>query len=674
MTDAIPLADLKHTVGEFLTLMASDEVAAADVHMDHCYACKTGGDLLCCDGCTAAWHLSCVDLTAVPPGMWLCRLCKAEGRKLLPRQTPNSTGRGRGRGRVGRPRGSSYTARAIGRPTDGQPKQNKRALGGYGPVNRVHMMAPSAQRRTGRPLRNLNRNKRLFEGVEGGLVHGQPLHYVCRGEKVLSGTVVIDPAGQSGILCDHCKTVVSCSQFESHAGHAQRRQPYEHIHTAEGINLKAVAARLPEPDGQEAWEDDQDGTDDPDAPISGCVLCRDPEFQRGEFGPRTIMLCDQCEREYHVGCMANAGMQTLESLPEGDWFCSQECGRIHAVLRRHVAAGLMPVVAPAPPPVLPVLDGENGAIEAPPAEVEDEVPGDDPSLYTEAQPYTWQVLNGKNGQSATTHAIRAAADILQESFDPIMDLASNKDLLPLMLYAQQYKDWDYRGMYTLLLRYKGKPVVSALVRICGPAMAELPLIATKTTARRRGHARVLVNLFQGMLKEAHVHALVLPAAHETVQTWKDGFHFVDMPEEEVKMAKQQLRVLVFPGTEVLWKFMEGVSSPAGHHVLKPLPSPADMAAVRKVVYDLVTAVCVAEGVEEPKKKVDVKEKESGDGGDVDGNQGAVQPLLSNILDQSSALVQPVDEVLLVDGYAARMDEAMKGAAAAVDAVIGGDEQ
>ncbi len=39
---------------------------------------------------------------------------------------------------------------------------------------------------------------------------------------------------------------------------------------------------------------------------------------------------------------------------------------------------------------------------------------------------------------------------------------------------------------------QGKPVVAAIMRVFGPQLAELPLIATKLTARRQGHARVLL--------------------------------------------------------------------------------------------------------------------------------------------------------------------------------------
>ena len=49
----------------------------------------------------------------------------------------------------------------------------------------------------------------------------------------------------------------------------------------------------------------------------GCVLCDSPDFQRGGFGERTMIICDQCEREFHIGCLAEAGRAHLTALPEG---------------------------------------------------------------------------------------------------------------------------------------------------------------------------------------------------------------------------------------------------------------------------------------------------------------------------------------------------------------------
>ena len=792
--DSIYFDDIQHTFRDLLTVMTCDAVANADVHMDYCLTCRLGGELVCCDGCTAAYHKECAGLPNVPEGQWHCGACVAEYNRRL------TAGSSRGRGGSGRSRGrGSSTGKVQGRGR-GRPS------GSGGGAGRVHMMAPSAQRRVSRPFRNLNRNKRLFEGVEGGLKHGDHVHYITRGATVLSGTAFIDPTGQSGILCNCCSKVVSCSQFEAHAGHSQRRQPYECIYTDDGRNLKTIAAALPAlPEEPEIGASDGDGADDGDGEpgqgTGGCVLCHDPEFQRGEFGARTMMLCDQCEREFHVGCMTAHGIGTLEAIPEGDWFCSAACGKIHGLLKAHVAAGQIPVifddngmprsnlsdVGLAPPAVvldataiinaagdvsvfspvegsgegdgaglgvvlestevaegnseededeedslnaagdgelpseerpqkkakvtLPtpdkiaaaaaaavaqlaaglaagtvpreedmvdarkseeedvgeaaagdgeseptaaaavarggegkrsrlqddvgvedagnavenapldmIIDGattsapplgalatvpENSLAEASGALLGAAGPSTAPSLpmstsaaALNAAGYTWQILNGKDQKINTTYSIKAAAEILQESFDPIIDLSTNTDLLPLMLHARQYGDWDYKGVYTLLLRYKNKPVVAATSRVFGPQYAELPLIATRSNARRQGHARVLVSLFLDLLQQAGVHTLVLPAAHETVDTWKNGFGFIDMPEEEVAMAKQQLRILVFPGTEVLWKKVYGTEEPRGHHILQPLPSYDDVIAVRATLQDLVRCVAIEAGEEE----------------------------------------------------------------------------
>jgi hypothetical protein len=52
---------------DLVALVNTPELSGGvDVHMEACYACKEGGDLLCCDGCTAVYHLACAKLEAVP--------------------------------------------------------------------------------------------------------------------------------------------------------------------------------------------------------------------------------------------------------------------------------------------------------------------------------------------------------------------------------------------------------------------------------------------------------------------------------------------------------------------------------------------------------------------------------------------------------------------------------
>ena len=54
-----------------------------DEHMEFCRVCKDGGELLCCDSCTSAYHTFCLNpqLSEIPDGDWKCPRCSA---KALP--------------------------------------------------------------------------------------------------------------------------------------------------------------------------------------------------------------------------------------------------------------------------------------------------------------------------------------------------------------------------------------------------------------------------------------------------------------------------------------------------------------------------------------------------------------------------------------------------------------
>eukprot|EP01018_Ginkgo_biloba_P027001 Gb_21353 [translate_table: standard] len=73
--------------------------------------------------------------------------------------------------------------------------------------------------------------------------------------------------------------------------------------------------------------------------LGGCVLCRCEDFTKSGFGDRTVMLCDQCEKEFHVGCLRVHAMADLRALPEGEWFCSDSCTYIHSALQKSLASG-----------------------------------------------------------------------------------------------------------------------------------------------------------------------------------------------------------------------------------------------------------------------------------------------------------------------------------------------
>lgn len=56
-----------------------------------------------------------------------------------------------------------------------------------------------------------------------------------------------------------------------------------------------------------------------------------------------------------------------------------------------------------------------------------------------------------------------------------------------------------------------------------------------------------------------------------------------------RLCRRQLHILVFPGTEVLWKVIPGTHDPPQHHVLRALPDPA-LHTISTVLSDVVDRV------------------------------------------------------------------------------------
>lgn len=131
------------------------------------------------------------------------------------------------------------------------------------PPKRLRMSAPQIRGQHRRNKGNGSRNKLLFTRSNGALqvccrfvhaavcdgVHalaaqdGMRVRYVMHGNTLMEGTVVIGRTSEdvSGILCDCCSAVISCSSFEAHAGYANRRAPYDNILTPDGTSLRVLA-------------------------------------------------------------------------------------------------------------------------------------------------------------------------------------------------------------------------------------------------------------------------------------------------------------------------------------------------------------------------------------------------------------------------------------------------
>ncbi|GAX73964.1 hypothetical protein CEUSTIGMA_g1414.t1 [Chlamydomonas eustigma] len=459
---------------------------------------------------------------------------------------------------------------------------------------RIQMFCPTNTRVSVARMaqRNKNKHRRLFDGGEGSLKHGDLVTYTLHGVKLLSGMVVIPEKGAPGIRCDHCNSVVSCSTFEAHAGHGQRRNPYDGITTAYGITLRQLAAKLPSLQEQyvappalgkrgikkgfgSALADALGALSDRcnnilsqlDSLASSCALCCQADFDKDEFSDRTVIICDQCEREYHVGCLRSTGRCDLQAIPEGEWFCCSTCSTIRKSLNRLVSRGEHTV----PDTAKPFLGDKPLTSVAPPllsTSAEAASASQDVLIVAESRnsntldDYTWQVLRGTNSIKGAATPLKQILDLLQESFDPIIDVTTQEDLLYRMVYAQPLGEFDFQGMLAILLKHKGVPVCAGVLRVFGEHLAELPLVATKAEARRKGHCRVFIAAIEDQLHQLGVGVFSLPAATAAIPTWINAFSFNYMGLRELQAVQSELRMLMFPGSKVLFKTL-GPPTPEG---------------------------------------------------------------------------------------------------------------
>ncbi|OIW09113.1 hypothetical protein TanjilG_11251 [Lupinus angustifolius] len=439
--------------------------------------------------------------------------------------------------------------------------------------------------------KDLRLHKLVFE--ENVLEDGIELSYHAHGKPVLLGY-----KRGYGIHCSCCKKEISASQFEAHAGWASRRKPYLHIYTPEGVSLHDLSITLLKERRFSIRENDdlcsicQDGGDllccdgcprafhidcvplpcipsgtwyckycqnnfqmdkhgerngsavdrrcirvfkSVEVDHGGCALCRGHFFSRS-FGPRTVIICDQCEKEYHVGCLKDHNMQNLEELPEGNWFCGTSCNQIHYTLMNLVVGEKN----------LPVPDSLLNLIKK-----KHEEKGKETEVGLDIK---WRVLNWKLAASDETRKLLSkAVAIFHERFDPIVDSSSGRDFIPAMLYGRNIKGQDFGGMYCAVLSVNEVVVSAGVFRIFGPDVAELPLVATIGECQGQGYFQCLFSCIEGLLGSSNVRQLVLPAAEEAESIWTNKFGFTKLSQEEINSLRKFYQIMVFQGTSLLQK-------------------------------------------------------------------------------------------------------------------------
>ncbi|KAH7281561.1 hypothetical protein KP509_36G053700 [Ceratopteris richardii] len=460
------------------------------------------------------------------------------------------------------------------------------------------------------PAQKRDLNKLLF--LPGGLADGTEVAYYMKGQRFLTGTKM-----GHGILCDCCNEVISCSLFEAHAGWGSRRNPYQCIFLSDGRSLhkyaQSLAIKLQEnsrgssrdnedlcaecgdggdlvlcdacplayhsecvglpniPEGEwfcpqcdekseYASNDRKQGGEKrmqqhgprpssiarrkdmercqrivkaSDNTIGGCVICKNGDFLKTGFGAKTVLLCDQCEREFHVGCLKEKAIADLQELPAGEWFCGPDCTHIQKVLKKLVLGGPNTVCNSICKAVLDQKEQQKRTAHV------DEL--------------TWQLLHGRRGDPRNGKILSEAATILAESFDPIVDAASGRDLISVMVHSRNIRDQDFGGMYCAVLKKKDAIVSTAVIRIFGKHFAEMPLVATSTAYRGQGFFQILMLNIEKLLGMLRVEHLVLPATTEAEGIWINKFGFSKLNDKQVEKIVSQVQIMMFQGSLMLSK-------------------------------------------------------------------------------------------------------------------------
>ncbi|XP_010260093.1 PREDICTED: uncharacterized protein LOC104599305 [Nelumbo nucifera] len=270
----------------------------------------------------------------------------------------------------------------------------------------------------------------------------------------------------------------------------------------------------------------------PAAEIGGCVVCRAHDFSVSKFGERTVILCDQCEKEYHVGCLRASGLCDLKELPKGKWFCCEDCSRIHSTLQNLLLSGTVMI----PPSVSSIINKklvEKGLTN---------------EAHNDVQ---WQLLSGKMDSSDHRPLLSKAAAIFRECFDPIV--LFGRDLVPAMVYGRNLAGQEFGGMYCVVLSVNSVVVSAGILRIFGQEVAELPLVATSRQNQGKGYFQALFSCIERLLCSLKVENLVLPAAEEAESIWMNKLGFRKMTEERLMKYTKNLPLMGFQGTSMLEK-------------------------------------------------------------------------------------------------------------------------
>ncbi|KAG0517112.1 hypothetical protein BDA96_09G060500 [Sorghum bicolor] len=453
--------------------------------------------------------------------------------------------------------------------------------------------------------------------IDGGfLSDGETVYYVpgdsggAGKEKIVSGAVT-----RAGVHCNCCDAVVPLPVFEVHAGRVpgtgqqQQQVAWEKLLLVSGDSLLQSM--------QEAWQNEKVRTFHAQAKVraaleqeeeknsqakrrllakhqkKGVVVERimSPRMEKIKAGEKDssddacgvcadggeLLCCDFCTSTFHPECLA------IE-VPDGSWSCHycrctlcmsnddqdlstcQECAcKYHESCRPLLGNGRD-------------IGAYCGEICKKLSAKLSEVIG---VMNSTEDGFSWSLLRIHEDEPASSQGMPAvlernvklavALGVLNQCFNPVKDRRTKIDMLHQAVYSlgSQFKRLSYEGFYTMILEKDGEIVSTALLRIHGRKVAEMPFAGTLPAYRKQGMMHRVVSAVEQVLASVQVETLIIPAIASMVDTWKRSFSFRPV-DPQLREELKRLSLVVITGTTMLHK---PVASPPPPPPPLPLPLP-----------------------------------------------------------------------------------------------------
>ncbi|XP_061364383.1 increased DNA methylation 1-like [Gastrolobium bilobum] len=239
-----------------------------------------------------------------------------------------------------------------------------------------------------------------------------------------------------------------------------------------------------------------------------CKICNRPKYGEdcADNVDYSILVCDQCEHKYHIGCLKTRGLTSnLENHPNKNWFCNAHCENIFFSLQKLIGK--------------PILVGADNLTLILLKTLKSDNHGD---LTSEDLERMSQI------ESKLSVALR----VFHECFDPLIDALTGRDIISDVIFSRgsELNGSNFRGFYTVILERNDQVISAATIRIYGQKVAELPFVATRRKFQRLGMCSILMNELEKQLTHLGIERMILPSSPSVIDTWTNSFGFARMTD------------------------------------------------------------------------------------------------------------------------------------------------